>query len=99
TQTETCRSDALRVSGFACFGPAKASTLAASLRQPGVERWPSQPLRSAHWIWLNGSGGMVPSRLTCTRVSADRAVSASARTHCDFAASADHKTTTAAAPL
>jgi hypothetical protein len=58
---------------------------------------PSQPLKSAHWIWLKGIGGMVPSSAAWTKVPADRAASASDRTHCDLAASADHRTTTAEA--
>ena len=73
--------------------------LALSLRQPGTSAVPSQPLRSAHWIWLKGSGGMAPSSVAWTKVPAERAVSASARTHCDLAASADHSTTTAAGRL
>ncbi len=72
--------------------------LLSTFRQPAVLVSPLQPLRSAHWIWLNGSGGKVPSMVTCTRVPASRAISASARTHCERAASTDHKTTTALAP-
>src|SRR4051794_32672142 len=79
--------------------PASSPTLANSLRQPDAVRCPSHALRSAHWIWLNGIGGTVASRLAWTSVEAERAVSASARTQWDFAASADHRTTTALAPL
>ena len=59
----------------------------------------SSRLRSAHWIWSNGIGGMVPSTLSCTSVPRCARGSASARTHCDFTASADQITTTALAAL
>src|SRR5207244_1920220 len=62
THTETSR-DAVRELVLTTDAPASAVTLAWSLRQPGAVRCPSHPLRSAHWIWLNGIGGMVPSRL------------------------------------
>ena len=55
------------------------------------------PARLTQWIWLNGRGGVTPSQLSCTSVPASRATSASARTHCDLAASADQTTTTARA--
>ena len=97
TQIET-PPEATRLLSAAGF-PASCMTLASSLRQPGAVRCPSHALSSAHWIWLNGIGGIVPSRLAWTNVSAVRAVSASARTQCDLAASADHSTTTAPAPL
>jgi hypothetical protein len=77
--------------------PASAVTLSRSLRQPPQSDLPSQSVRLAHWIWLNGIGGTVASMTTWTSVPAVRAVSASARTHCDFAAVSDHKTTTALA--
>lgn len=72
-------------------------TLSTTFRQPGKSAPPFQPRRSAHWIWLNGRGGTAPSILSWTRVLAWRARSASARTHCERAASADHTTTTALA--
>jgi hypothetical protein len=46
---------------------------------------------------LNGIGGSVPSTLAWTKVPSARAASASDRTHCDFTASEDHRTTTALA--
>ena len=54
---------------------------------------------SAHWIWLNGKGGMAPSMLNWTSVPACRARSASARTHWDLTPSVDQITTTALAAL
>ena len=62
TQIETSR-DATRLRGRGRDALPVRSTLASSLRQPGDVRCPSQALRSAHWIWLNGIGGNVPSRL------------------------------------
>src|SRR5690348_7646997 len=96
TQTESRRRGG-RECGFASGeAPVSSATLARSLRQPAES---GLPLKSAHWIWLNGKGGTVPSTVACTSVPAPRAASASARTHCDFAASADHSTTTAFAVL
>ncbi len=85
--------------GSAPVAPTRAVTLPSTLRQPGAWTSPSQSRRSAQWIWLNGIGGTVPSTLTWTSVPFSRAASASARTHCDLAASADQITTTAPAAL
>jgi hypothetical protein len=79
TQTETIRAER-RVAG-GCASPANAATLAASFFHPGLSAPPFQPLKSAHWIWLNGSGGIVPSRAAWMSVPEFLAVSASARTH------------------
>ena len=54
-------------------GPASAAMLAASLSQPGAFAEPSQSLRLAHWIWLNGIGGMVPSSVDLDQRSKLRA--------------------------
>ncbi len=75
----------------------RCSTAASTLRQAGEARSPVQPLRSSHWIWLNGIGGTAPSTLSCTSVPAARATSASARTQSDFTASGDQITSTALA--
>ena len=83
---------------FASGAPASSFKLAHSFRHPCASVSGCHSCRSAQWIWLNGIGGMVPSIVAWTRVSAPRAVSASARTHCDLTASQDHSTTTAAAP-
>ena len=60
-QTEIARPDVRppRLSDFPA--PASALTLAANFRQPALSSFPSHALRSAHWIWLNGIGGMLPS--------------------------------------
>ena len=50
---------------------------------------PASSVRSAHWIWLNGIGGNVPSSCAWTSLFSVLAKSASARTHWDCAASCD----------
>src|SRR6478752_7556418 len=60
TQIETSRVDS-RGASADVGDPASVDTLDTSLRQPAVVRCPSHDLRSAHWIWLKGIGGMVPS--------------------------------------
>ena len=42
---------------------AKSGDAGINLRHP-VARIALPPLRSAHWIWLNGNGGIVPSSVT-----------------------------------
>jgi len=71
--------------------------LASTLRHAASPRATSPCGSGAHWIWLNGIGGRLPSSETCTSLLRSRAYSASARTHCDFTASADHNTSTASA--
>src|SRR5207248_2471955 len=75
TQTQTCWRRGRALLSATTLG-ASAWTLATSLRQPGESVSPDQPLRSAHWIWLKGSGGMTPSSDAWIRLPADRAASA-----------------------
>src|SRR5439155_22530578 len=77
THTHTCRPCA-RGAAFAVSTTTGASAckLATSLRQPAALVSPLHPLRSAHWIWLNGIGGMVLSTATWTKVPDERAASA-----------------------
>lgn len=61
--------------------PASSVTLAASLRQPPA--FPcGQSVSSADWVWLNGSGGIVPSSVAWMSAPAVRA--ASPLTHCPW---------------
>src|SRR3982750_2898388 len=53
--------------------PARAAMLDSTLRQPGAWTSPRQPLRSAHWIWLNGIGSADPSSDAWTKVPVARA--------------------------
>src|SRR6185369_14857600 len=99
TQTDTSCRAGRGPSVLRSEGPMIAATLAVSLRQPAASCSPFQPDRSAHWIWLNGIGGMLPSSVAWTSLLLDRPASASALTHCDLADSADHNTTTALACL
>src|SRR5678816_4387662 len=69
--------------------------LSRTFRHCELRRSPFQPFRLAHWVWLNGIGGRLSSSTTWTRLPRWRAYSASARTHWDFSAAADQRTTTA----